>query len=538
MPNDVDLQQLAIDRSSGPSALDSRLSQRRHVLTRYVFPLILVLGFLSLVAWASRDLMFPPRPVMVMPVYSTTAEVRQEGTPLFKAAGWIEPRPTPIRVAALAPGVVEKLLVVEDQLLKAGDPVAELVRDDARLTLERATADRNLREAELDEAKAQFKTAATRLAQPVHLTAPLRAADASLAKIQTAQKNLPFEVRRAAAELDAAQKDYDGKLAAKGVVAGVEIDIAKSKRDAAEAFVEELRDRDGSLKLEQTALTGRRDAVKTQLKMLADEIGAKEQADAKVKAATARVNQARVSVEEAKLQLNRMTVVAPVDGRVFRLVAHPGARIGSGMTQMAGHDGSTVVTMYQPEKLQVRVDVRFEDILKVSAEKHQLVEIDSPALSSPLTGEVLFVSSEADIQKNTLQVKVAIPDPPSVFKPEMLVDVTFLAPKRGKQKTEPSQELKIYAPLSLLQGDGAGAFFWVADQSAGVARKRRVAKETGHVLANELVEIKSGLTESTRLITSGLEGLRDGDRIRVTGEDPSFGTKSRMVDQPSTGDNP
>ena len=46
-------------------------------------------------------------------------------------------------------------------------------------------------------------------------------------------------------------------------------------------------------------------------------------------------------------------------------------------------------------------------------------------------GTVLFISSEADIQKNTLQVKVAIPDPPDVFKPEMLVDVTFLAPERS-----------------------------------------------------------------------------------------------------------
>ncbi len=121
-----------------------------------------------------------------------------------------------------------------------------------------------------------------------------------------------------------------------------------------------------------------------------------------------------------------MTIVAPVDGRIFRLIGHPGTRIGSGMTQMAGHDGSTIVTMYRPEMLQVRVDTRFEDIPKVSLQ--QPVEIDNPALASPLTGRVLFISSEADIQKNTLQVKVEIPNPPAVFKPEMLVDVTFLAP--------------------------------------------------------------------------------------------------------------
>ena len=33
----------------------------------------------------------------------------------LKAAGWIEPRPTPVGVAALALGVIQELLVVEGQ---------------------------------------------------------------------------------------------------------------------------------------------------------------------------------------------------------------------------------------------------------------------------------------------------------------------------------------------------------------------------------------------------------------------------------------
>ena len=63
-------------------------------------------------------------------------------------------------------------------------------------------------------------------------------------------KNLPFQLRRAEADHEAMKKDYDGKTAAKGVVAGVEIDIAKSKAASAKALVEELRDRSESLKKE------------------------------------------------------------------------------------------------------------------------------------------------------------------------------------------------------------------------------------------------------------------------------------------------
>jgi len=521
MSTDVDLRELAIDRGGTGQ---SSIKPRRHVLTRYVLPLILIVGFLSLVTWASRDLMFPLEPVTVVPVFSTTAEVRQEGAPLFKAAGWIEPRPTPIRVAALAPGVVEKLLVVEDQPVTTGEPIAELVKDDAKLVHDRALADLELRQAELDEANAAYKAAETRFKQPVHLEAALGEANASLAKIETALKNLPFEIRRAEADHEARQKDYEGKAAAKGVVAGVEIDIARSKAESAEALVEELRDRSESLRKEQAALLQRRDALKTQLELLADETKAKDEAQAKIKAAKARVEQARVAVAEAKLQLGRMTIVAPVDGRVFRLIAHPGARIGSGMTQMTGYDGSTVVTMYQPRMLQVRVDVRFEDIPKVSLK--QPVEIDNPALLSPLTGEVLFISSEADIQKNTLQVKVAIPDPPPVFKPEMLVDVTFLAPKQPERTSEATQEVKLYVLQQLIQQGEGGSFVWLADQSDGVARKTTI--QTGAVGSNGLVEITSGLTVSSRIISSGTDGLQDGDRITVTSEDATLGTKSAV----------
>src|SRR6185295_2686703 len=101
--------------------------------TRVVLPGIVLFGFLAVVAWAARDRLLPARQVTIMPVVTTQSDIQSEGTPLFQAAGWIEPRPTPIHVTALAEGVVEKLLVVEGQKLKAGEQVALLIQDDARL---------------------------------------------------------------------------------------------------------------------------------------------------------------------------------------------------------------------------------------------------------------------------------------------------------------------------------------------------------------------------------------------------------------------
>jgi RND family efflux transporter MFP subunit len=312
------------------------------------------------------------------------------------------------------------------------------------------------------------------------------------------------------------QKDYDGKLAANGVVAGVDIDKAKSRAASAKALVEELSNRSVSLERERGALVQRRNALKTQLELRADETKAKDEATARVRGAMARVEQARVVVAQAKLQLSRMTVVSPIAGRVFRLIAHPGARIGGGMTQMQGYDGSTVVTLYRPDMLQVRVDVRFENIPQVS--RGQPVEIDNPALAAPLIGKVLFVSSEADKQKNTLQVKVLIPDPPAVFKPEMLVDVTFLSQaspaSEDENQTTGTEMTRIFIPRQLVENDGSRSFVWLADRSARIARKQTI--ETGSPGADGLVEVSRGLNISSRIIATGSDGLTDGCRIHIT----------------------
>ena len=517
MKNEVDIRQLAIAREerAAPS-----LRPKRHLATRYVLPGVLIVGFLSLMAWAARDTLLPPRDVWVVPVLATRATVQSEGTPLFQAAGWIEPRPTPIRVAALAPGVVERLLVVQDQPVKAGEPVAELVREDAQLAYERAQVNLDLRQAELKEIEAARRAAQTRFEQPVHLEAALGEAEASRAMIATELKNLPFQTRRAEAELDFAKKDYDGKKAADGAVSGRAIDQAKSALDAAEALVEELRNRADSLTSQHKALLGRRDALKTQLALLADETQARDESQAKLQAAAAQVKQARVMLAEAKLRLERMTVRAPLDGRVYQLVAYPGTTLTAGMGPGANADGSTVVTLYQPEMLQVRVDVRFEDIPKVSL--GQPVEIRNPALAEPLDGKVLFISSEADIQKNTLDVKVAIDSPHGVLKPEMLVDATFLAPKPAVAEAEPSEELRLYVPKQLVQREDAGTFVWLADRSTGTARKATIS--TGREGVGGLIEVTGGLNVASRLIARGQEDLEEGARIRVVGEEADSST--------------
>jgi multidrug efflux pump subunit AcrA (membrane-fusion protein) len=179
------------------------------------------------------------------------------------------------------------------------------------------------------------------------------------------------------------------------------------------------------------------------------------------------------------------------------------------------HDSSTVVSLYDPARLQVRADVRLEDV--PSVRPRQAVKIESAAVpGGPLDGEVLFPTSQADIQKNTLQVKVALKSPPSTLRPDMLVQVTFLAPAAAKGDA-PSSVLRLLVPRQLVESGDGGAKVWIADQTAGVARRRSVKLGLGSA---DLVEVVEGLNAGDRLIWSGREGLRDGQRITITGEEP------------------
>jgi multidrug efflux pump subunit AcrA (membrane-fusion protein) len=131
----------------------------------------------------------------------------------------------------------------------------------------------------------------------------------------------------------------------------------------------------------------------------------------------------------------------------------------------------------------------------------------------------LYVSSEADIQKNTLPVKVAIHSPPAVLKPEMLVDVTFLAPKAPDSTRPKTPKLRLFVPRQLVQTMDDQAHVWLADQSSGTARL--VPVQIGSDGPNGTVEITDGLKAGSRLIASGSDGLRSGSRIRVVGEEPT-----------------
>lgn len=512
----LDLSRLAFDR--GPSASTARKPRRRQsrgrFLARVVLPGLILAGFSVMAAWAARDLLRPAKRVTVVPVVVRQAEVRKAGTPLFQAAGWVEPRPTATFVSSLASGVIDELLVVAGQKVNAGETIARLISVDAQLAVERAEADLSLARAAVDQAQAELVAAKQLYENPLSMQATLAEAESLLAETEADLATLPSRIDAAEARLKFARQQLEGRRAARDAIAARSVQESESEVAGAAAELAGLRSRQQTLPRQVAALQDLRDTLARQLELRVEEAKRVAAAKADMQAAVAQQRQAEVSLEVAKLRLARMVVKSPMDGRVLSLVAGPGTFV-SGQEAQSNPQASAIVSLYDPAMLQVRADVRLEDVPRITP--GQPVVVETAASAEPITGVVLEATSSANIQKNTLEVKVALESPPAAVRPEMLVNATFLAPPSNQTpSSEEQQRERILVPRRLVDGEGESRIVWIA-AADGTARRRSVT--LGEAGTDELVEVAEGLRPTDRLISGGRESLGDGDRIEITGED-------------------
>lgn len=513
----LDLSQLALNRA--PHVETAVKPRRQRWMTRYVLLIGILLGFVVLLGVAAGRRLLPSTSVTVVPVIVKRAELQQAGSTLFQSPGWIEPRPTAISVAALAQGVIEELLVVEGQQIEKGEAIARLISIDAELSLEAAKNTLAIQEGEVNRANAELDAAKIRFENPVHLQVTLADARSTLAKAQTELAKLPFLLAAAEARVTYTLGSVEGKRSAEGSISSRVIAQAESEHATAQAEVQELRSRTPNLEREVDAMTDKVRAIERQIELLVEERRQLEEAKAKLQSASAMRKESALQVRQAELALERNVVRAPMDGRVLRLVAAPGTRV-MGLETTAGQSSSTVIEMYDPKRLQVRADVRLEDVPMVT--RGQPVEIVTASNKGVIRGRVLQMTSSANIQKNTLEVKVELIDPPPSVGPEMLVTTTFLAPVVENPPQEVTKTDRMFIPNQLLQSGESGASVWIVDAEE-TAQQRSV--EVGGSIEGGLIEIKSGLRVTDKLIVSGVDRVTQGSPVRVTGDDQTLGVK-------------
>lgn len=462
--------------------------------TRILLPALLVAALLLLLAYSARDALWPAAAVRVVPVVLKAGTETSASATAVQAAGWVEANPYPLAVTALADGVVREILVLEGETVTRDQVVARLVDEDAKLALAKA-------EAQLNAATADLRAAQTAWDNPIDRTRAVAAADAAVAETRAQLTELRSQILADTAKAEELQQQANrSALAFEGkAISEIEAIRAKLQAQTAAATLEATRARQAVLEAQLRQREAELSAAHDHARLRIEEAKALDTARAALAQATA-------ARDEAQLRLSRMEVRAPADGVALSRHVAPGSKV-----MLASDDphSATVLRLYDPASLQVRVDVPLADAAKVGVGMEAKIVV-GVLPDRTFDGKVTRVVNEADVAKNTLQVKVAITAPAAELKPEMLARVRLIAPaNNASPKTSATQLL--FAPESLIQNNTA----LVVDRATGTAQRRTI--EPGTLRQDGWISIRTGLNPGDQLIADP-SAIREGTKVTVIGE--------------------
>ena len=335
-----------------------------------------------------------------------------------------------IQVSSRIAGQVLKVDVDENQVVKAGDTIAELDPADYKVAVENA-------EAVL--ASAQANAAAADVAVPiatVNTGSNLRSAGADVsgtqAGVEQAQQQLEAahaRVAQAQANLTKAQADLARykPLVEKDVISKQQYDAAVAAADATKAAVADAR------ATEQAASDGVKVAHERESQAQAGlkyaETGPQQVAaqSARARQALAQVQQAQAQLDQAKLNLSYTKIVAPTAG----IITRKSVEINQNLAP-----GQNLLTLVSLEGLWVTANFKETQLKHMSAGQAVEIEVDATGKTyhgkvtqiGGATGSVLSLFPPENATGNYVKVVQRVP---------VRVDFTDLAGEDSNHELRP-----------------------------------------------------------------------------------------------------
>jgi HlyD family secretion protein len=276
-----------------------------------------------------------------------------------------------------------------------------------------------------------------------------------------------------------------------------------------------------------------------------------EVAQSDVKAALFNVESAEASLREANENLSKTTIYAPMSGTISRLNVELGERV-LGTIQMAGTE---ILRIANLSRMEARVDVNENDIVRVKMNDTALIEVDA-YVDRKFRGLVTQIANSASVQGvstdqvTSFEVRILIlessykdlitPRNPSPFRPGMSTTVEIQTETRSNILTIPIQAVTTRSDST----NAKSGFTEVSQaQSADETAKKKPEelKEVVFIARGDtarMVEVKTGIQDNTYIeVTKGLTGeeevvvapysaisrkLNDGKLIKRVDKDKLF----------------
>lgn len=208
----------------------------------------------------------------------------------------------------------------------------------------------------------------------------------------------------------------------------------------------------------------------------------------------------RAAVASAELQLSYTKVTAPLTGRVGLRQVDAGNMIRS-----TDANGLVIITQMDPIGMVCSIPQE-----RVAAVRKRLAGADSVAVEAVdkemnnllARGKLLTTDNQIDVNSGTLKLKAQLPNAEARLFPNQFVITRLLV------DTQPKATV---APATAIQRGAKGAYAYLLQEDSTVALRLVVTGPT----QGDRTLIKEGLKPGDKVITQGVDRLRDGAKVDV-----------------------
>lgn len=206
------------------------------------------------------------------------------------------------------------------------------------------------------------------------------------------------------------------------------------------------------------------------------------------------VKQALAQYNQNVNQLGYTTLCADCPGLISRIAAEVGQVVSA---------GQTVITLVQDGEREVEISIpenRIEELRQA-----QQIRVTFWALPNvDIEGKVREISPVADTITHTYDVHISLLDPPQEINLGMTADVK-LANNSG--------EKTVFIPLSAIYQTGNTPEVWVVKNGTVTLKPVKIG-----TFGDGKVQVLEGLQDGDVIVTAGVDKLREGQEVRVTGD--------------------
>ncbi|MFA6985906.1 MAG: efflux RND transporter periplasmic adaptor subunit, partial [Arenimonas sp.] len=208
--------------------------------------------------------------------------------------------------------------------------------------------------------------------------------------------------------------------------------------------------------------------------------------------------------------VDNTVIRAPFTGVVIDKAAQPGEMI-SPLSAGGGFTRTGIGTIVDMDSLEVEVDVSEAYIGRVQP-KMPVEAVLNAYPDWKIPAEVIAIIPTADRAKATVKVRISLKSRDPRIVPDMGVRVSFLerAPPAGAAPIAP----RVLVPTAAVRQDGDQDSVFVLNQG----KAERHAVKLGGTLGEDR-QVLSGLNGGEEVIVEAPDTLKDGDAVRVAGNE-------------------